>query len=463
MQTDLQDTTRFLGRNEEYYDQQFAAIEKKTERVKPNFGALIAGPFWAAARGVWWLFWVCLALDLCSISLLLRALLLDEPNPANIAFAVCLLAGSRVAVSKVASRALLAKYQKWRLHPNVPSGFSLKRVLLSALLIIAIAPLTIYRTLRVAPSERDCRTILGNAPEQFDPQGFLQTLDCLTISGVPINRERPQVIASSIDRGVEYMTVNFSGFFDSVAWTIRTVLVGLENLFIGIPWPVMIVLLILASWRVAGVRVAIFTTAAVAYLASMGFWQNAMATISLVCAAVTIAVIVGVPLGIWAAKSKRANSIIQPTLDVMQTLPSFVYLIPAIAFFSIGKTPAVLATVIYACPPLIKLTTLGIRQVPSVVTEAAIAFGATPMQLLLKAELPLAMSSIMTGINQSIMMSLAMSVIAALIGAGGLGFDVLFSLLQVQPGKGLLAGIAIALCAMIIDRSVQGMRRNSAH
>ena len=259
------------------------------------------------------------------------------------------------------------------------------------------------------------------------------------------------------------MTVNFSGFFDSVAWTIRTVLVGLENLFIGIPWPVMIVLLILASWRVAGVRVAIFTTAAVAYLASMGFWQNAMATITLVCAAVTIAVIVGVPLGIWAAKSKGANSIIQPTLDVMQTLPSFVYLIPAIAFFSIGKTPAVLATVIYACPPLIKLTTLGIRQVPSVVTEAAIAFGATPMQLLLKAELPLAMSSIMTGINQSIMMSLAMSVIAALIGAGGLGFDVLFSLQQVQPGKGLLAGIAIALCAMIIDRSVQGMRRNSAH
>jgi len=244
---------------------------------------------------------------------------------------------------------------------------------------------------------------------------------------------------------------------------VRTVLIGLENLFIGVPWPVMIVLFLLASWRMAGPRVAIFTAAALSYLALMGFWQNAMATISLVFAAVTIAIVIGLPLGILAAKNARANSIVQPVLDLMQTLPSFVYLIPAIAFFSIGKTPAVLATVIYACPPLIRLTVLGIRQVPAPVKEAAVAFGSTPMQLLVKTELPLAMPSIMTGVNQSIMMSLAMSVIAALIGAGGLGFDVLFALQQVQPGRGLLAGIAIALCAMIIDRSVQGMRRAGKH
>jgi glycine betaine/proline transport system permease protein len=463
MQTDLQETSRFLVRNEKYYSREFLAIERKIKSLRPNFGALLAGPLWAAARGVWWLFWVSLIFDVGAVAFFFQARLQDSVQGLQILLAIFLFIGSRVGVSLIANRALLAKYEKWRLSPSAPSGFSWRRILFGIFLAIAIAPLTIYRTLRTAPSERDCRSILGKSSEFLDSHGFLQMVDCLTIGAVPINRERPQAIASSIDRGVEYLTVNFSGFFDSVAWAVRTVLVGLENLFIGIPWPVMIVLLILASWRVAGVRVAIFTTAALAYLASMGFWQNAMATISLVSAAVTIAVIIGVPLGIWAAKSARANSIIHPTLDVMQTLPSFVYLIPAIAFFSIGKTPAVLATVIYACPPLIKLTALGIRQVSPAVTEAAIAFGATPLQLLLKAELPLAMSSIMTGVNQSIMMSLAMSVIAALIGAGGLGFDVLFSLQQVQPGKGLLAGIAIALCAMIIDRSVQGMRRAGAH
>jgi glycine betaine/proline transport system permease protein len=142
----------------------------------------------------------------------------------------------------------------------------------------------------------------------------------------------------------------------------------------------------------------------------------------------------------------------------MQTIPSFVYLVPAIAFFSIGKPPGVLATVIFAMPPMIRLTTLGIRQVPDDVKEAALAFGASPRQLLVKIELPLAVPAIMTGINQTIMMSLSMVVVAALIGAGGLGYDVLFALQHIEAGRGILAGIAIALCAMILDRIVQGSR-----
>jgi glycine betaine/proline transport system permease protein len=143
----------------------------------------------------------------------------------------------------------------------------------------------------------------------------------------------------------------------------------------------------------------------------------------------------------------------------MQTMPSFVYLIPAIAFFSVGKPPAVLATVVFAMPPMIRLTTLGIQQVSPSVIEAMLAFGASPRQILFKAELPLATPSIMAGINQSIMMSLSMVVVAALIGAGGLGYDVLFSLQHLEAGKGLLSGLAIVLCAMILDRIIQGRHK----
>jgi glycine betaine/proline transport system permease protein len=458
MTTDTQEISAFVSRNESYYRAAFGLLENKTRYFRPNSGAFFAGSLWAAARGVWWLFWLCLAFDISAISVFLNAFGDENIRVEFMVSGLMILVFTRLGVSMIADRALLKRFGKWRVNTRTTHGFSWRRVLVGTLLGLAIAPLTIYRTLRVAPTERDCRRLFASLKEASQTPDALQYFDCLTISAVPIDRGRPQFIAESIDRGVEYLVVNFSGLFDSIAWAVRTILVGLENLFIGIPWPVMIVMLVLISWRMAGIKIAIFTICAVGYLASMGFWQNAMATISLVFAAVAIAVVFGVPLGILAAKHKRAHAVVRPLLDMMQTLPSFVYLIPAIAFFSIGKTPAVLATVIYACPPLVRLTTLGIRQVPSTVTEAAVAFGATPLQLLLKIELPLAIPSIMTGINQSIMMSLAMSVIAALIGAGGLGFDVLFALQQVQPGKGLLAGIAIALCAMIIDRSVQGMR-----
>jgi len=218
-------------------------------------------------------------------------------------------------------------------------------------------------------------------------------------------------------------------------------------------------LLVLAAWQAAGRGVAIFVFLALAYLGLFNFWANAMSTLSLVFAAVLIGALVGVPIGIFCAKSARAYRLVRPVLDVMQTLPAFVYLIPAIAFFSVGKTPGVIATFIFSSPAAIRLTTLGIQQVPHSVKEAALAFGASPLQLLYKVELPLALPSIMTGINQTIMLSISMSVTAALIGAGGLGFDVLFALQNVEAGRGVLAGIAIALCAMMIDRIIQGTRR----
>jgi glycine betaine/proline transport system permease protein len=217
-----------------------------------------------------------------------------------------------------------------------------------------------------------------------------------------------------------------------------------------------VLLLMLVAWRAGGVRAVLFDGAELAYLGLFGFWEKAISTMSLVAASVLICVVWGVPLGIACAKYRTMNRIANPVMDFMQTMPSFVYLLPAIAFFSIGKPPAVLATVVFAMPPVIKLTALGIQQVPREVREAMLAFGASPLQLLVKAELPMATHSIMTGINQSIMMSLSMVVISALIGAGGLGVDVLSALQQMENGAGLLAGLAIVLCAMLLDRLVQG-------
>ena len=181
-----------------------------------------------------------------------------------------------------------------------------------------------------------------------------------------------------------------------------------------------------------------------------------MITVSLLGAAAFLCLSMGIPLGIWFGKSDRAYNAALPILDFMQTMPAFVYLIPIIAFFGTGKPPGVLATIIFGMPPVIRLTALGMRGVPEATKEAAVAFGATRWMLLKEVELPLAMPSIMTGINQTILMCLSMVVIASLIGAKGLGQDVLIALQYAAKGQGMLAGLAILFCAMVIDRIIQG-------
>ena len=266
----------------------------------------------------------------------------------------------------------------------------------------------------------------------------------------------PNRAADWIDSSLDTTARGLAPFFDAVTAVVRTVLALLESVLVGTPWPIVALVFLAIAWRLAGVKVALFVAASLAYLRLFGFWEASMSTLSLVAAAVAACLVLGLPAGIVCAKSPRAWRLVRPFLDVMQTMPSFVYLIPAIAFFSIGKPPAVLATVIFALPPMIRLTHFGIVNVPLDVKEAALSFGATPRQLLLKVELPLAAPSIRNGLNQSVMMSLSMVVIAALIGAGGLGYDVLFSLQRVDAGKGILAGTAIVLCAMMLDRTIQG-------
>ena len=435
--TEIKQLTTFIGSSTEYYLKAFQRI-KQGNKYKLNAAAAIFGPLWAASRSIWVLFWTFLVTDVVACIAMARSLFNTEDYPeSSFIVGITILLVSRLIGGCIANQMYYKFYNKWRITPSLLNGTPSSRIAKGSALIAAIAPLTIY---------------------QLSSANVIEIIDSF-----PTNRKIASVTAKSIDHAVEWLTITFEDMFDSITWAIRGMLDFLELLFIGTPWPVMALILLLLSWKMAGWRVVAFTAVALSYLGFFGFWDKAMSTMALVGASVFICLLIGAPLGILAAKKPRFNTMLSPILDLMQTMPSFVYLIPAIAFFSVGKPPAVLATVVFAMPPMIRLTTLGIQQVSPSVIEAMLAFGASPRQILFKAQLPLAMSSIMAGINQSIMMSLSMVVVAALIGAGGLGYDVLSSLQRLEAGKGLLAGLAIVLCAMILDRIIRGRMDKNAN
>jgi glycine betaine/proline transport system permease protein len=189
----------------------------------------------------------------------------------------------------------------------------------------------------------------------------------------------------------------------------------------------------------------------------MGYWEESMQTLALVLASTFVSLLTGVPLGIWAARSERVNKILRPILDFMQTMPAFVYLIPAILFFNVGDVPGVIATVVFSLPPAVRLTSLGIRGVPKEVVEAAQSFGSTRKQLLYKVQIPLAMPTILAGLNQVIMLSLSMVVIASMVGAAGLGQVVYQGVTQARVGLGFESGLGIVILAIILDRTTQAI------
>ncbi len=266
--------------------------------------------------------------------------------------------------------------------------------------------------------------------------------------------------AESIDISINYLRAQFAGGFDAMTNVLRQSLIRVEVAFMQTPWVVVAFLFVALSWAFAGLGTTIFVASSLGFLALFELWQIAMQTMALVVVSTAVCVLVGLPIGIWMAKNKWFRWITEPILDVMQTIPSLSYLVPAVAFFGISQPPAVLATVIFAMPPMIKLTALGILQVPESTKEAALAFGASERQLLRKVELPMAIPSIMAGLNQTIMLALSMATISAFIGAEGLGAIVTSALGDAQAGKGLLAGIAIALVAMMIDRILKGIRNS---
>lgn len=260
-----------------------------------------------------------------------------------------------------------------------------------------------------------------------------------------------------VDAAMDWLIHNLGVVFDTIRDATAMVLNSFERFMLWLPWWSVLMLVALFAWWLAGRRATIFSVAGMYFIFVLGLWDLCMATLALIATAVLISNAVGIPLGILSARSDRVEGILRPIMDVMQTMPAFVYLIPALMFFGIGKVPGVMACVIYGLPPAVRLTNLGIRQVPAELVEAAHAFGSTQNQLLFKVQLPIALPSIMAGVNQTIMLSLGMVVLAAMIAAGGLGREVLLALGQIDIGRGVMAGTSIVILAMVLDRITQGL------
>ena len=287
---------------------------------------------------------------------------------------------------------------------------------------------------------------------------FIHFLKISQATDFPINFSAP--ITNGIDDFVDYLVINYSWVFDWVSDQIKILVGKIRDFLIWVPWPVTILTVTYIGWKVATRNVGIGSGIALLLLASFNLWESAMITIAIMSIAVLLSVSIGVPVGILAANNNRFESILKPILDGMQTMPSFVYLVPGIMFFGLGNVAAILATVLYAIPPCIRLTNLGIRQVDIAIVEAGTAFGSNTLQLLTKVQIPMAIPTIMAGINQTVMMALAMVTIAAMVGAGGLGADVLLAMGQLEQGDAVISGLGIVVLAIVIDRISQGYINN---
>lgn len=402
---------------------QTAESQPREQRSSPGlrgWQALLLGPAALAARGKGGLFWLTFAIELGALAVVSQGL--ADASWLAVLAALAVFAASRFTALTLSRQPVRRNASGW--------------VLPLAVLLVSQA-LVIWRVITPDTS---------NALLQF-----------------PANRQALLVAAESIDQFIGWSQVTFEGAFVGVIVAVRTVIEGIENLLGWLPWPVSALALVFLAWRSAGLALALTSSAALLYIGLFGFWERTIATLALVGSSVLIALVIGVPTGILLAKRPLVRRVITPLLDVMQTLPTFVYLIPAVAFFSVGKTPAVIATVIFALAPMIRLTSLGIQEVPKDAVEAAVAHGASSWQTLIKVQLPLARRSLLLGINQTLVMSLSMVVVAALIGAGGLGYDVMTALRNIKGGEGMLAGAAIVLCALIPDRIIQSSLRKQDH
>ena len=344
-----------------------------------------------------------------------------------------ILVAVKLAQAIVANWALEARFSDWLSDRSIRSGLPVQQIAFSAVFMVLIVLTAMFHY---------------SFPGRFS-----------LLSAFPTD---PAIRATSIqwvEDFIAFCVRNSEGFFDGLTFAIRSLLDALEVILVQTPWIVIASLGVLLTWLTAGVRTAIYSAAFLAYMGLLGFWEAAMTTLALLGTAACLSIVIGIPLGMYAARRPRFYAFIQPIMDFMQTMPAFVFMVPVIAFFGVGKPAAVIVTMIFGGTPVVRLTVLGLRGVPESVREAAISFGANKWYLLTKVDLPLAAPSIRAGINQTIMLSLAMVVVASLIGAKGLGEDVLEALQYANVGQGILAGFSILFCAMILDRIVQGARK----
>ncbi len=362
-----------------------------------------------------------------------EAMAMAAQGPQIVLIGLGILLAVKAVQATVANWALEARFSDWVSDRGIRSGMPVSQIVFSAIFmaLIVLAAMLHY-----------------SLPGRFD-----------LLSNFPTN---PEIRLSSIDwveSFFNWAVLNGEALFDAITFVIRLLLDALEIVFVSTPWIVIAALIILLTWLTAGVRMAIYSGAFLSYMGLLGFWEKAMTTLALLGTAACLSILIGIPLGMFAARRPRFYAAMQPIMDFMQTMPAFVFMIPVIAFFGTGKPAAVVTTMIFGGTPVVRLTVLGLRGVPESVREAAISFGANKWYLLTRVDLPLASPSIRAGINQTIMLSLAMVVVASLIGAKGLGEDVLEALQYANVGQGILAGFAILFCAMILDRIVQGQRK----
>ncbi|MCV2401918.1 ABC transporter permease subunit [Marinomonas sp. C2222] len=483
-------TRTFVEKNGDYYVKEFDKLSD-AKGFKASFQpfAALFGPIWFAARGLWSWFLCFLLIETYGFVQLIKGLFGDlgsaqvdradaiqvminsrmeqleaakaagassvasleravgslqkalddamsaataaaEASASLIVFGLVIILAAKATEAVIANWTLETQFTRWRSNNSVLSGLSKERTFIGTALFLIVTSLSSIR---------------------FAQPDILPIL--LTF---PANNELSSTLANGIGDWFDWAKVSGGDFFNSITLGVRSLLDGLEVIFVGTPWPVVMLAVAILSALTGGPRVAIFTVCALSYLGILGFWEKAMTTISLLGAAAMVAIVLGIPFGILCARKPKVFMVARPVLDFMQSMPSFVYLIPVIAFFGAGKPSAIIATLVFGSPPVIRLTVLGLQQVPHAAREAAMAFGATPAYLLFKVDLPLASRTIMTGVNQTILMSLAMVVVASLIGAKGLGEDVLAALQYASEGEGILAGIAILFCALILDKIVAG-------
>ncbi|MFJ5401241.1 glycine betaine/L-proline ABC transporter permease ProW [Pectobacterium sp. CHL-2024] len=291
---------------------------------------------------------------------------------------------------------------------------------------------------------------LNNAPTAT-PEHF-NLLDPFKDTLIPLD--------SWVTHGIDWIVLHFRPVFQGVRVPVDFILSGFQQFLLGMPAPIAILVFSLIAWQMSSFGMGVATLLSLIAIGAIGAWSQAMITLALVLTALFFCVLIGLPMGIWLARSERAAKIIRPLLDAMQTTPAFVYLVPIVMLFGIGNVPGVVVTIIFALPPIIRLTILGIRQVPADLIEAAESFGASPRQMLFKVQLPLAMPTIMAGVNQTLMLALSMVVIASMIAVGGLGQMVLRGIGRLDMGLAAVGGVGIVILAIILDRLTQSLGRD---
>ena len=484
---------RFVKTNPDYYRSQFARIGSDAKFVRTfNLWAGIFGPVWFCARGMWNWGLAFLIMETLAVVQIVRGLFGDLATEAWERIAkiegTLDLRRQQLAAAIENNTDKIDVYRRTvesledaiggiRLEAEQLEGTGLTIALVGfvALFAFKAGQALIANTLlekRFSDWLSDPGISTGMTPRDIALScGFVVVIMVATVIHYSFPGLYPWLIQFPTEHGIrlgsirgveEFFTfcvTNGEAFFDAITYAIRSVLDALELIFVQTPWMVIASFIVLLTWLSAGPRAAVFSGAFLLYMGLLGFWEKAMTTLALLGTAACLSIVIGIPLGMYCARRERFYAFIRPIMDFMQTMPAFVFMIPVIAFFGTGKPAAVVTTMIFGGTPVVRLTVLGLRGVPEHVREAAISFGASKWYLLTRVDLPLASPSIRAGINQTIMLSLAMVVVASLIGAKGLGEDVLEALQYANVGQGILAGFAILFCAMILDRIVQGDRK----